>query len=58
MPLGAALGGIIGERYGVTTVFWTSAALSAICIPLLLSALGEIERLDSQSADEPQPASA
>ena len=58
MPLGAALGGFIGERYGVTTVFWTSAALSAICIPLVISRMREIETAGQPSADEPQPASA
>jgi MFS family permease len=58
MPLGAALGGIIGRRYGVTTVFWTSAALSATCIPLLLPRLGELNTAGEPSADEPQPAPA
>jgi MFS family permease len=41
MPIGAALGGLIGERLGITAVFWTSAALSAICLPLLLTQLGD-----------------
>ena len=58
MPLGAALGGVIGERYGVTTVFWTSAALSAICLPLVFSCRREIETAGAPSADEPQPAPA
>jgi MFS family permease len=58
MPLGAALGGLIGERYGVTTVFWTSAALSAICIPLVFSRMREIDTAEQPSADEPQPAPA
>ncbi len=58
MPLGAALAGIIGRRYGVTTVFWTSAALSAICIPLVFSCMREIETAGQPSPDEPQPATA
>jgi MFS family permease len=41
MPLGAAVGGIIGERFGVTAVFWTSAALSATCLPILVMHLGD-----------------
>ena len=35
MPLGAALGGIVGERWGLDAVFWTRAALSALCFPLI-----------------------
>jgi predicted MFS family arabinose efflux permease len=41
MPIGAAVGGIVGERFGVTAVFWTAAALGATCIPLLLTQLGD-----------------
>jgi MFS family permease len=41
MPIGAALGGLIGERLGITAVFWTSAALSTTCLPLLLTQLGD-----------------
>jgi predicted MFS family arabinose efflux permease len=37
MPIGAALGGLIGERLGVTAVFWTSAAVSALCVPLIVA---------------------
>jgi MFS family permease len=58
MPLGAALGGLVGQRYGVTTVFWTFAAVSAICVPLLLTRLHEIDTAGQPSADEPQPARA
>jgi MFS family permease len=36
MPIGAALGGLIGERLGVTAVFWTCAAVSALCVPLIV----------------------
>jgi MFS family permease len=58
MPLGAALGGLVGQRYGVTTVFWTFAAVSAICVPLLLTRLHEIDTAGQPSAGEPQPARA
>ena len=57
MPIGAAVGGVIGERLGLTAVFWTSAALSATCIPLLLVNLGdagignEPERLTSSALE-------
>ena len=35
IPLGAALGGYLGSRYGLTTTFWISAGISAICFPLV-----------------------
>ena len=35
MPLGAALAGFIGDRWGLIAVFWTSAALSALCFPIV-----------------------
>ena len=37
MPIGAALGGLIAERFGLTAVFWTSATLGALCLPIILS---------------------
>ncbi len=37
MPIGAALGGLIAERFEVTTVFWTSATLGVLCLPIILS---------------------
>ena len=35
MPLGAALAGLIGDRWGLTAAFWTSAVLSALCFPIV-----------------------
>ena len=35
MPIGAALGGFVAARFGLTAVFWTSAAISALCLPLV-----------------------
>ena len=35
MPLGAGLGGVVGARWGLEAVFWTSAALGALCFPLV-----------------------
>ena len=37
MPIGAALGGLIAARFGLTTVFWASAILGALCLPIILS---------------------
>lgn len=37
MPLGAAVGGIVGEWAGVRGVFWVATGLSAACLPLFLS---------------------
>lgn len=56
MPIGAALGGFIGDRYGVTTVFWTSAALSAACLPLVLMRLRDIDATDAPVDEQRQPA--
>jgi MFS family permease len=39
MPIGAAVAGLIGERFGVTAVFWTCAALSALCVPLIVASV-------------------
>jgi MFS family permease len=54
MPIGAALGGLLGQRFGITTVFWTSAAVSATCIPLV-ARLGDVNddqhRVESGGAD-------
>jgi MFS family permease len=35
MPLGAALAGLVGDRWGLIAVFWTSAVLSALCFPIV-----------------------
>jgi MFS family permease len=36
MPLGAGLAGVVGGAWGLEAVFWTSAALGALCFPLVL----------------------
>ena len=38
MPIGAALGGLTASRFGLTAAFWTSAAISAVCLPLVFFA--------------------
>jgi len=35
IPLGAALGGLVAHRYGLTTTFWVATAISATCFPLI-----------------------
>ncbi len=41
MPIGAALGGVLGDSIGLRGVFWVSAALGACCVPLLRFGLDE-----------------
>ncbi len=50
MPIGAAMAGLIGERFGVTAVFWTSAALSALCVPLILAYVRDAD-LNAEAPD-------
>ncbi len=35
MPIGAALSGVLGGRWGLDAVFWTSATLGALCFPVV-----------------------
>lgn len=35
IPIGAALGGLTASRFGLTATFWTSAAISALCAPIV-----------------------
>jgi MFS family permease len=49
MPMGALLGGLLGELVGLRGVFWVTAGLSLACVPLLLwgvsdSAIAAAER--------------
>jgi MFS family permease len=37
MPLGAALGGVLAARFSLTTAFWTSTAIGAMCVPVILT---------------------
>lgn len=41
MPVGAALGGVLGGAFGVRSVFWVSVVLAAACLPLLLSVISD-----------------
>ena len=36
LPLGALLGGIVGEALGLTAVFWAAAAMSIVLLPVRL----------------------
>ena len=41
MPLGAALGGVLGGQIGLRGVFWAATLLSLVCVPLLLSGVSD-----------------
>ena len=56
MPLGAALGGLVGELFGLTAVFWASAAVSAVFVPLLLWGVGDAGASLPPSTARPGPA--
>jgi MFS family permease len=36
LPLGALLGGVVGEAFGLTAVFWAAAAMSLVLLPARL----------------------
>lgn len=56
MPLGAALGGLVGSAFGVRAVFVTSAVLMALCVPLLLSTVSDAAIDDAErDADADTP---
>jgi len=52
MPLGAALSGVLGSRWGLDAVFWTSAALNALCVPIVYVVVTE-QALSAAEASEP-----
>ena len=56
MPIGAAIGGFVAERFGLTAVFWTTAALSALCLPIILSQVtsARLAEAEGQSDDASQ----
>lgn len=53
MPLGALVGGAVGELFGVRAVFWVATLLSAACTPLFLSGVSaaRIEAAREASAE-------
>ncbi|MGY6501167.1 MAG: MFS transporter [Acidimicrobiales bacterium] len=50
MPVGAALGGVVGSAYGVRSVFWASVVLSVLCLPLLLTVVSDEVLSDAEGA--------
>jgi MFS family permease len=50
IPIGAALGGLIGQQVSLTATFWTAAAISAICLPIVLLSATKHE-LDTAQVD-------
>ena len=57
MPLGAGLGGLLAATIGLRSTFWVTAAISLLCVPLLLSGVSDaaIARAERQSRDESEP---
>jgi MFS family permease len=51
MPIGAALGGVIADRFGLTAVFWTTAVIGALCIPIILVEVTERRLSEANRAD-------
>lgn len=49
MPVGAALGGVLGELIGVRGVFWAATGVSVACLPLLLSNVSDRAIADSEA---------
>jgi MFS family permease len=61
IPIGAFLGGVLGEALGLRTALWIAAAGSLLpAVPLLLSRVRSLRELPTQpiDADAPQPAGA
>jgi MFS family permease len=61
MPLGAALGGVVGELVSVRAVFWVATAIAAACVPLFLSgvssaAIAAARAAAAERESEPEPA--
>jgi MFS family permease len=50
MPIGAGLGGVVGSRWGLDAVFWTSAALGALCFPLVFLMVTDRALAEAESA--------
>ena len=51
MPIGAAVGAVVAERWGLTATFWVAAGLSLLCLPIIWSQV-TTARLD---AAQPEP---
>jgi MFS family permease len=58
MPIGAGLGGVLADRFGLTATFWVSAALGALCIPIILSQVTTARLAAAQPTPSHEPATA
>jgi MFS family permease len=60
MPLGAALGGVLGDVIGLRSTFWVAGALNLLCVPLLYSGVSDrgIEAAEAEGAAEAAAAAA
>ncbi|MGH9138855.1 MAG: MFS transporter [Acidimicrobiales bacterium] len=55
MPLGAGLGGVIGELLGLRAVFLLAAAAGLSCVPLLLAVVSDRAIAAAEEAASPVP---
>jgi MFS family permease len=56
MPIGAALGGVLGELIGLRGVFLATTGLSMVCLPLLLSGVSDAAIRAAEEESETAPA--
>jgi MFS family permease len=52
MPLGALLGGLLASAFGIRSVFWVSAALGLLCVPILRGRVSDAAIADAEAATE------
>ena len=51
--LGAGIGGVLAQRYGITAPFWFAFVGSAIFVVLIWHELRHVAHTDAQDAPEP-----
>jgi MFS family permease len=58
MPVGAGLGGLLGETVGLRPTFWVTTVLGLLCVPLLLSGVNDAAIAAAEAEAEPVPTGA
>ena len=53
LVLGAGIGGVLAQRYGITAPFWFAFVGSAVFVVLIWRELRHIAHTDAQDAPEP-----
>lgn len=56
MPIGAGLGGLLGDWFGLREVFWVAFALNLLCLPLLYSGVSDPAILEAERAERAERA--